>query len=85
MISGGGSMLTTAELIARNRRAFLASVDAFLQWGKSPEQLKADAQEDEAYFAQRRAELDSVAEQGDQQLKDERQYERMRAHDRAFG
>lgn len=77
-------METTKELAARNRRAFLASVDSFLEWGRSPEQLAEDRAEDEAYLAQRAAELEGPAAAGELLLKADRIEERMRAHDRAF-
>lgn len=77
-------METTKELAARNRRAFLASVNSYLAWGLTAEEQAEHAREDAAYLAQRAAEYAGPAAAGELLLRDERIEERMRARDRAF-
>lgn len=78
---------TTKELVARLRRQHAQSTIDFLNWGLSPEEIAEQDKEDAEYFAARQAEFAAMDanRQGEEQLADERIYERMRRHDRAFG
>jgi hypothetical protein len=74
----------TKALARKNRAAFHASVDAYMAWGRTPEELAEDRAEDEAYFAQRAAE-DALEDRATREADaDERIYQRQRARDRAF-
>jgi hypothetical protein len=77
--------MTTKELIARNRRAFLASVDAYMRWGMSKEEQEQNAREDAEYLALRQLEATVILHQGEALLRGERIEEKQRARDRAFG
>jgi hypothetical protein len=74
----------TKALARKNRDAFHRSVEAYMNWGLTPEEIASNQAEDEAYFAQRRAEFAAEDQATREADADERIYQRQRARDRAF-
>lgn len=73
------------DLAKKNRAAFLASIDAYMDWGFTAEERAEHRREDAEYLTQRRAEFAAEDRATRDAEADARIYERQRAHDRAFG
>jgi len=76
---------TTKELVARLRRQHAESVNQMLTWGFSEQMLREQREDDARYMRARWAEQDAIDQKVEDELKEERIFERLRARDRAYG